>query len=302
MYICKSEKAATITQLELIDYFSEGRKIVFDMDNERESKKATRILKPKGLIKKRRKSKKKKAQIQTTIGDLFGIKPLKKNEKKFELSTKSLVKTSKIKGKTDDTNNINRKKSQKKRIKKKVLSKKIDSIPDPISEPTPEPTSEPTPEPTSESTQEPIPELIPEFIPEFIPEPIPEPKLKSISELGPENNIIVDSDSPSSEILHLVDYDTITQFGDDGNIEITCPFCKDIIYFHYDDIDRKSIRNTRVCSCDAIARISSRMFNKKIFSDFGLVQKHEKLIKKVENQFQDEYGNPVFTFAFQNQI
>ncbi|UYP44088.1 hypothetical protein NEF87_000373 [Candidatus Lokiarchaeum ossiferum] len=247
MYICKSEKSATITQLELSDYFSEGRKIVFDMDNERESKKATRILKPKGLIKKRRRNAKKvKPQKQTTMADMFGTK-----------LNKSRKKRSSIKKETKDLS---------KKIPQ-IIKKETKSIVKPS------------------STNQKI-------------EPNPQPEIKKVV----QPKLKKKTKSIPSMTKPFVDYDTITKFGQDGDVEITCPFCSDTMFFFYDDLEGKNIRNTRVCSCDAVARISTRQYNKKIFLDLGLKEEHSKLIKSFENDLQDEYGNPIFTFAFQNQI
>ena len=93
----------------------------------------------------------------------------------------------------------------------------------------------------------------------------------------------------------------IQEFGTGGNLEVICPFCQDIINFEYFNLEEKKKRATRICSCDSIARISTIAYNKKIFSDLGIQNEFfNEIVQKIENELQDEFGNPIFTYAFRN--
>ena len=99
----------------------------------------------------------------------------------------------------------------------------------------------------------------------------------------------------------IIEENLIQQFGSGGNLEVICPFCQDTINFEYYNLEERKKKATRICSCDAIARISTRGFNKKIFSDLGIQNKNfDELGQKIENEIQDEFGNPIFTYAFRN--
>jgi hypothetical protein len=99
----------------------------------------------------------------------------------------------------------------------------------------------------------------------------------------------------------IIEDHIIQEFGTSGNLEVICPFCQDIINFEYFNLEEKKKRATRICSCDAIARISTRAFNKKLFSDLGIQNEFfNEFVQKIENELQDEFGNPIFTYAFRN--
>lgn len=99
----------------------------------------------------------------------------------------------------------------------------------------------------------------------------------------------------------ILEDSVIQEFGTGGNLEVICPFCQDTINFEYYNLEEKKKKATRICSCDAIARISTRAFNKKIFSDLGIQNKFfNEFVQKIENELQDEFGNPIFTYAFRN--
>ncbi len=200
MYICISSDKPSITQMEIIDFCEEPRKVVFNLDKKRDYYKAIRTLSPKGL-KKRRKRKNKSNQkfIQRTIPQTLDL----------------LFKIDIPKIKTHE--NLPTKKKEENK-----------------------------------------------------------------------NKIIIED--------HI-----IQEFGTSGNLEAICPFCQDIINFEYFNLEEKKKRATRICSCDAIARISTRAFNKKIFSDLGIQNKFfNEFVQKFENELQDEFGNPIFTYAFRN--
>ena len=200
MYICISSNIPSITQMEIVDFYKESRRVVFDLDKKRDYYKAIRTLTPKGL-KKRRKRKNK--------------------------STQKLI--------------------------QRTITETLDSI-----------------------------------LKIYIP------KIKTLEGLKPKkkeknkNKIIIED--------HI-----IQEFGTSGNLEVVCPFCKDTINFEYYNLEEKKKRATRICSCDSIARISTRAFNKNIFSDLGIENKFfNEFILKIENELQDEFGNPIFTYAFRN--
>ncbi len=198
MYVCISSDKPSITQMEIIDFCKESRRIVFNLDKKRDFYKAMRTLTPKGL-KKRRKRKNKSNQklIQRTITETID------------------------------------------------LFFKID-------------------------------------IPKIKTQESLKPKKKEVT----KNKIIIEDN-------------LIQKFGTSGNLEVICPFCQDIINFEYFNLEEKKKRATRICSCDAIARISTRSFNKKIFSDLGIQNEFfNKFVQKIENELQDEFGNPIFTYAF----
>ena len=200
MYICISSDKPSITQMEIIDFCEESRKVIFNLDKKRDYYKAIRTLTPKGL-KKRRKRKNKSNQkfIQRTIPQTLDL----------------LFKIDIPKIKTHE--NLPTKKKEENK-----------------------------------------------------------------------NKIIIED--------HI-----IQEFGTSGNLEAICPFCQDIINFEYFNLEEKKKRATRICSCDAIGRISTRAFNKKIFSDLGIQNDFfNKFVQKIENELQDEFGNPIFTYAFRN--
>jgi len=201
MYICISSDKPSITQMEIVDFYKESRRVVFNLDKKRDYYKAIRTLTPKGL-KKRRKKKNKSNQkfIQRTITqtlDSFFKFDIPKIEKHENLETKK--------------------------------------------------------------------------------------KEENKYELIIEDHVL-------------------QEFGTSGNLEAICPFCQDIIYFEYFNLEEKKKRATRICSCDAIARISTIAYNKKIFSDLGIEKKNfNQFVQKIENEIQDEFGNPIFTYAFRNE-
>ncbi len=120
------------------------------------------------------------------------------------------------------------------------------------------------------------------------------PKIKTHENLKPKTKEVI-----KNKII-IEDF-VIQEFGTSGNLEVICPFCQDIINFEYFNLEEKKKRATRICSCDAIARISTRAFNKKIFSDLRIQNDFfDKFIQKIENEIQDEFGNPIFTYAFRN--
>ena len=63
----------------------------------------------------------------------------------------------------------------------------------------------------------------------------------------------------------IIEYNVIEQFGSGGNVEVICPFCQDTINFEYFNLDERKNKATRICSCEAITRISVLGFNKNIF-------------------------------------
>jgi hypothetical protein len=73
MYICKFQAEKNIKQMELTDYFGTSRKVVFDMNDPKDIRKAQKAFEPKGLEKKTRKrSGKNKKEIQPKL-DQFKI-------------------------------------------------------------------------------------------------------------------------------------------------------------------------------------------------------------------------------------
>jgi hypothetical protein len=100
----------------------------------------------------------------------------------------------------------------------------------------------------------------------------------------------------------IISEEIVKQFGNDGELEILCPFCRSELNFHLEDIDRRGFKSTRICDvCESINRVSVSMGNRSVFNDFEA--KHPEIrsiIKKLENDAQDEFGNPIITYAFQN--
>ena len=120
------------------------------------------------------------------------------------------------------------------------------------------------------------------------------PKIEKHEKLEPRNK-------EENKYKLIIEDHIIQEFGTSGNLEAICPFCQDIINFEYFNLEEKKKRATRICLCDAIARISTRAFNKKIFSDLGIQNDFFKnFVQKIENEIQDEFGNPIFTYAFRN--
>lgn len=199
MYICISANKASIIQMEIIDFYKESRKVVFNLDKKRDYNKAIRTLTPKGLKKRKRKKN-------------------KRNEKLIQ----------------------------------RTITETIDS-----------------------------------FLNIDLPKIKPKEYLKT-------NKKIEDS-----KYQNIIEEILIQQFGSGGNLEVICPFCQDTINFEYFNLDDRKNIAMRICSCDAITRISVRGFNKKIFSDIGISPDlFNKYGQKTENDIQDEFGNRIFTYAF----
>jgi hypothetical protein len=123
-------------------------------------------------------------------------------------------------------------------------------------------------------------------------------KTAAIQPAQPINNEILKSASqkPISDQM-------ITKFGDGGDLEVECPFCQEPILFEYSDIDEKDLVNTRLCICDAIARVSIRDYNRSIFNNLKIPELTlNKITKKHRNDVMDENNNSIYTYAFQNRI
>jgi hypothetical protein len=184
---------------------------------------------------------------------------------KFTNNNKNIKKTTNIEKQS--------KQSQKQEIPSKKVSEK--SLPA-------KPTSKPFP---AKAIAKPFP-AVPPINPRVKPEQI-------------ETKISTNKQNKSAK---LISEDIIKQFGNSGELEIQCPFCRSEINFHYEDVDRRSYRSTRICnSCESINRVSISIGNRSIFKDFEL--SHPEIagtIKKLENNVQDEFGNPIFTYAFPN--
>ncbi|MHA1902313.1 MAG: hypothetical protein ACTSWX_09115 [Promethearchaeota archaeon] len=134
-------------------------------------------------------------------------------------------------------------------------------------------------------------------------EQIQKPKKEPEPETELKNPIKFNKKPDKTDLKIILDDKIISQFGTGGNLEVSCPFCQDIINFNYDNLEEKKKKATRICSCDAIVRISTRVFNKKIFSDFGIHERnYERFVQKIGNEVEDEFGNPIYTYAFRNNI
>ena len=199
MYICISSNKPSITQMEIIDFYKESRKVIFNLDKKRDYNKAIRTLTPKGLKKRRRKN---------------------------HRSNQKLI--------------------------QRTITETIDSFLN-----------------------------------------IDLPKIK------PNENLKTNKKIEDTKYQITIDDDIIQQFGSGGNLEVICPFCQDTINFEYFNLEERRNKATRICSCEAIARISIRGFNKKIFSDIGISPDlFNKYVQKTENDIQDEFGNGIHTYAF----
>ncbi len=254
MYICKKKDVVTIAQMELIDFFSDSRKIYFNMENERESKRAERILKPKGLIKRRRINKsKKKAYKQTNMMDLYSVSNTAKKSKKIKLIKKSPQKSI-IHKKLKHHTNLNTEITKESKVDLEANIKQT-------------------------------------------LEPIIESKKKNIN-----NDYKKQINTKKPEKVNRISEDLVKKIGKGGNLEIICPICEDSIFFSYDDVDSKKLHNTRICSCDAILRISTVYFNKNIFNNIGISNIAKDQIETYENNIRDEYNNKIFTYAIKDLI
>ena len=229
MYICTENDEPILNQMELSDYSTKKRTIIFRIDNIKEKRQAQKTLKPKGLVKRRRKSSKKKNPYVTNpIDNLLGVKlktfvPVKRDQESSNFLTKTTQQT-----------------MLKFTTKKKTIG---------------------------EETQ-----------------PIPEIKNRNLQDASNRFSI-------KTEIL--------VKLGSGGNIEMECPFCGDSVFFNENDLDSRKLNNTRLCSCDAILRISSLSNQKLIFQDFNLTRDFFlRFVKTVQNPQFDEYGNPIYTYGF----
>jgi hypothetical protein len=185
--------------MEIVDFYKESRKVVFNLDKKRDYNKAIKTLTPKGLKKRRRKNS-------------------KSNQKLIQ----------------------------------RTITETIDS-----------------------------------FLNIDLPKIIPDENLKTNKKIEDTKNQINIEDN------------LIQQFGSGGNLEVICPFCQDTINFEYYNLDERKNKATRICSCEAITRISIRGFNKKIFSDIGITSDlFNRYVQKTENDIQDEFGNIIYTYSF----
>ena len=108
MYVCKSAEKANsdFAQLELSDYFGIKRIITFDLDDPSEARKAKKVLRPKGIGRRRRSAPK-----------------YKKNLMQQDLARKKATKR-KVTKKKATKKKVTKKKPAKRRTKKKVTKRK----------------------------------------------------------------------------------------------------------------------------------------------------------------------------------
>jgi hypothetical protein len=233
MYISK-KGTKTTTQLELGDFFGQTRKIIFDLDDPKDARKAQRVMKPKGIKPRRKRSKPPKKLKQAPLQEILPptvLKPAKSKMKKTTAAQSIVNNTPAV------SSNL-------------VSSKKK----------------------TSSETKPSVPKTIP------LPSPEPVRLITGWSGYVP------------SEIYDLV--------GDGGDLEVLCPYCKDLLSFHYDNIDVIGFKHTRLCDCGALVRISIRKGNKAIFRDIKFPQSTiPNLIRSAENDVRDEYGNAIYSYA-----
>ncbi len=88
MYVGVKEESVVFCQMELVDYVNPEQKTILDLENPRDQRAASRILRPKGLNPKRRRRKKKKKGSATQLPLNF-IKKRPKSKPKSKPKTKS---------------------------------------------------------------------------------------------------------------------------------------------------------------------------------------------------------------------
>ena len=294
MYILKSENdsQSTVKQSELNDFLGIKRTIVFDLDDPIDAKKGRRVLRPKGIRRRRTPNNQKRRKFKQTPlqASLF---PNKKGKSVITSTPKSKVKV----------NLLNTKKKQKtkevspniipniqKLVKKQDLTKIIPKT-KPITQKKTETKLESKKRITEKPKKTAIKTQIREVTPTIVPKKVLAPQKEKISKKD-----VTNSSYPE------ISANFIEKLGYDGDLEIECPFCSDYIQFHHDDVDEKSPNSTRQCACNAILRLSIRKLHPKIFNDL-LIPANLNFIKQAQTNtnIQDEYGNYIIVHGFRSK-
>lgn len=286
MYVVRSEKErkASVVQMELSDFFGgPKRKIVFNADDSKEAKRAERILKPKGLRRARKKPQKVKPQRQKGIEEVLpspSIKDLKAKKGPAKKESKNHLKNTSSEIEKGQKSIANR--------RKKVVEQK----------------------PLEKPLEKPNQQITTIFEKSTLPPPIslsnslnlqPQKNSSPLGEVNP--NFLLQAPPPDKKSPEFILAESILkELGKGGDLEVECPFCSDTIFFRYEDIDAKKKASTRICSCDAIARISIQQSNRGVFSDLK-IQNFDiaSQVRKHKNPLLDEYNNEIITYAFLNR-
>ncbi len=370
MYVCKSKRDTknAFAQLELMDYLGAERKIIFDLDNPSEARKAKKVLRPKGIrrrgSRKKKSSKPSKSFHQRSLSALFSGNKKKTSRKKHtapEDDTQGPKEQKKLTKKTTKKKLTAKEPSPKERLNKKKLTKKTSSkkksaektlTKKTLAEKEPIKTKNtglkfkpkvPSPIQNKEKKKESKtqkPQKITNKAKEKIKSPTHKEKVENLSEKKkpktaepkekPEENrekkkseraqkskktgksriqdsqssitekIEVETKKPEDSALEVKRERALEKFGDGGELEVECPFCSNIVYFEYQDIDEEDPRSTRLCACDAILRLSIRDYHPKFFSDLQEMGfENTKKTKRKNTTVQDEYGNFIRVHGFQ---
>lgn len=310
MYICKKAEGKTTKQLELGDFFGKSRQIIFDMADPKDLKKANRVLKPKGVKPKKKRSSKsqKTPKIQK---DLKAAVPKGTPKKSKTTKKKDILSQSQFAEKKEGVPiSLKKEKKSTKRNMNTVLttsaelqiSKNEISTIDPAinSSALPKSDKKIKKEITSNSETEKLP-----IIKTLDVEEKNIQKLPVISETEPLIDVKPTVSIKQPKIMgweQVLPSFLAESVGDGGQLEVECPICHNQLAFQYDDLDMKNIKNTRLCDCGALVRISIRKSPAMVFLDLKLQKEAlAVLLKGIENEVVDEYNNPIFSYALKNE-
>ncbi len=273
-------------QMELGDFFNKTTKKIFDLKKPKDYRKASIVLKPKGLT---RFNKRRKRELRAKIKEQFQPRFItvinKENptitittnlNKEIEQKRKAKKKIEKIERmkkrikKNQKINQDNRSNSQYRDLLAFSFSKSISTI---SLQSTPLHKSEETNKKQEKPTQV---------------------TQKEIEEQKKPLKL-------SSPIEYTIPDNIIRKFGHTGDIPIPCPYCNEEIWFFPEDLDSIHFHSTRLCDCGAIVRISTREYYKKIFSNlFNKDKSQEKNLdlEILATTLHDNEGNTIYSYGF----
>jgi len=294
MIVVKSKGAVSFIQAELDDFTVTKRTVkTYNIDDEKEARLAEPILNPAEHKKHKLREQEKKKKVTDASAKQKTIGGAPKKQKKTSKARKNTLqgrKARKQKAQSDIgqlITSLNRRQSKDKESKQSTQSR-----------------------PFKQSKEFKQSKPIEEFKPSaksVEPKVSADRKIAVVSKESAESKIVAVSKGSaelkaSQASVPFVSEDIIMQFGKSGDLELLCPFCKDTLLFRFEDVDRRTYKNTRICpSCESINRASITMGNRFIFADFEKSRPEiAKLIRKLENPVQDEFGNAIYTYSFPN--
>ncbi|MCF2138592.1 MAG: hypothetical protein K9W44_00885 [Candidatus Lokiarchaeota archaeon] len=308
MYIGVKDQKIVFMQMELGDFFNKTTKKIFDLKNPKENRKASIVLKPKGLA---RFNKRRKRELRAKIKEQF--QPRFITVVNNENPTITITKNSNIE--------IEQKSKPKKRNKKRERKKKKIKKTNHSSQFSPQlsenhllsaqTTAQSNNQDDRSNSQ--YRDLLAfsssrsVSVDSYQPSPLPtsqEINKKKAKSTQVSQKEIEEQKKPlklSSPIEYTIPDNITRKFGHTGDIPIPCPYCNEEIWFFPEDLDSVHFHSTRLCDCGAIVRISTREYYNKIFSNlFNKDKSQEKNldIEILATALHDNEGNTIYSYGF----